>query len=101
MKIIIKIEDFPLVTYNFCVLHPASLVATRGITSISEMEALLMLVSSFFVSLPLGLLPGSQDLSEAFDAVKAFRLASRASFSLSNPLYPATRSGSSPKIVTY
>jgi hypothetical protein len=40
-------------------------------------------------------------LSEAFDAVKAFRLASRASFSLSNPLYPATRSGSSPKIVTY
>jgi hypothetical protein len=42
------------------------------------------------------LLPNS-DLTEASDAVKAFRLASRASFSLINPLYAATTSERSPK----
>lgn len=84
-------------------LFTLSLVATRVIsvytyfiTSISLVGALLVLVSSFSVSLLLVLLPNS-DLTEASDAVKAFRLASRASFSLINPLYAATTSERSPK----
>jgi hypothetical protein len=64
------------------------------ITSISEAKALLALASSFSVSLLLVLFP-DPDLSEVLDTVKAFRLASRASFSLISPLCAATTSGNS------
>ena len=69
------------------------------ITSNSEVEALLLLLSSFCLLLLLVLL---SDLSEALDVVKAFKLASRASFSLISPLYAVTTSGNSSKsLATY